>query len=236
MNKPHLILLHGAIGDSKQLLPIKILLEKDFEVHTMNFSGHGGRPYKPTKFGIDTFVSDVLEYMDEHELERSYIFGYSMGGYVALNLIRQGFGDRVIKLFTLATKVNWTPEAREQEKRNSNPAKIEEKVPKFAEILKNRHAPNDWKELVTKTAVFLEDMYFITDADYKNIETPITIGVGTEDTLVSVEEAEHVARILPNGHFKIFEGFKHPIEQVDTQVLCKEILRFFLAKELVSGV
>ncbi|MFT5858564.1 MAG: hypothetical protein ACI865_000652 [Flavobacteriaceae bacterium] len=41
--KPNLILLLGALGSEKQFNFLKPLLEKTFDVHTMNFDGHGGR-------------------------------------------------------------------------------------------------------------------------------------------------------------------------------------------------
>lgn len=230
MSKPVLILLHGAIGAKEQLEPMKAILDKDFEVHTLNFSGHGGRAYKPGEFTINTFVGDVLDYMDEQGIEQTYLFGYSMGGFTSLNLARQ-HPERVVKLFTLATKLRWTPESAAQEMRNLNADKIEEKVPKFAELLKQRHAPNDWKELVSKTALLLEGIgngLKLYAEDYQQMEVPITIGVGTEDTLVSVEESEHTAGLLPNGNLKVFEGFKHPIEQIDVEELCAEIRQFFL--------
>jgi esterase/lipase len=45
----HLVLLHGAIGSKDQLHPLANALKKDFDVHLLNFSGHGGNafPGKP---------------------------------------------------------------------------------------------------------------------------------------------------------------------------------------------
>ncbi len=229
MSKKDLILLHGAIGDERQLLPLKAILQQDFNVYTMNFSGHGGRAYK-ADFNIDTFTNDVLELMDGLGLQNACFFGYSMGGYVVLNLIKQ-HPERVIKLFTLATKLHWTPDSAARELRNLNPEKIEEKVPKFAEVLKKRHAPNDWKEHLSKTGGLINDLgngFGLSDKDFEKIQVPVTIGVGTGDVLVSLEESEHVVRLLPNGELKVFEGFKHPIEQIDNEVLCSAMTSFFL--------
>lgn len=46
----HLILLHGALGSKDQLQPLATALERHFQVHIFNFSGHGGRPFPDKNF------------------------------------------------------------------------------------------------------------------------------------------------------------------------------------------
>ncbi|MBK7855574.1 MAG: hypothetical protein IPJ79_12335 [Bacteroidetes bacterium] len=54
------------------------------------------------------------------------IFGYSMGGYVALWLAR--FKPHLVQfVFTLATKLNWNEETSAKENRMLNANKMEEK-------------------------------------------------------------------------------------------------------------
>jgi pimeloyl-ACP methyl ester carboxylesterase len=64
-------------------------LEDSFEVHTLNFRGHGGRNFGAEDFSIDCFTEDVLNYLEEQNLDEIAILGYSMGGYVALNLAKK---------------------------------------------------------------------------------------------------------------------------------------------------
>src|ERR1051326_9543575 len=85
--RPALLLLHGAIGSKVQLEPLASLLGDKYSVHSMNFSGHGGEPL-PEQFSIAGFANDVLSYLEGNNLPRVNIFGYSMGGYVALYLAR----------------------------------------------------------------------------------------------------------------------------------------------------
>jgi pimeloyl-ACP methyl ester carboxylesterase len=81
----HLILLHGALGHANQLHPLADLL-KTYHVHTLNFSGHGGTPMSNASFSIPLFAEEVRQYIRQNNLGNVAIFGYSMGGYVAMYL------------------------------------------------------------------------------------------------------------------------------------------------------
>ena len=125
----NLILLHGALGSMEQFSEAKELLSKEFNVHVFNFSGHGGKRIE-TPFSIEQFVDDTSTYLDQHQIKSTHIFGYSMGGYVALQLARDHPG-KIEKIMTLGTKFNWTPESAENEVRMLVPKVIESKIPKF---------------------------------------------------------------------------------------------------------
>lgn len=228
MKKNPLLLLHGAIGSKDQLIPFKDNLARDFDVRSLNFKGHGGRYCGAAAFSMDLFAKDVLDYMEENNLEQVDVFGYSMGGYVALNLARL-HPEKIGKIFTLATKFAWSAETSAKEVKMLNPEVIEAKVPAFAKQLKERHAPQDWKEHLQKTA---EMMLALGGGDALSIETFSSIGhqvkitVGAKDKMVSQEESYQIATALPNGKFESLADFRHPIEKVDVMLLCEKIRDF----------
>jgi pimeloyl-ACP methyl ester carboxylesterase len=212
-----LLLLHGAIGSSAQLLPLNVLLEKDRAVHVFDFPGHGGKEFPSELFSIRLFAESVVEWMDKQDFPRVDIFGYSMGGYVALYMARH-FPERVGKIVTLATKFGWDEATAEKEVKMLNPEKIAEKVPKFAEALQTRHAPLDWKKVLEKTATMmlaLGKRPELSPEDFKAIHTPILLSVGDRDTMVSKEETETVHQLIPGAQFQLLPDTPHPIEQVD---------------------
>src|SRR4029077_13449669 len=98
----HLLVLHGAIGAKDQLQPLAEKLRSHYIVHTLNFSGHGGETI-PATFSIEGFANDVLHYLKQNNIDKINIFGYSMGGYVALYLAKH-YPEKVNKAATLATK------------------------------------------------------------------------------------------------------------------------------------
>ncbi|HAX49045.1 MAG TPA: alpha/beta hydrolase, partial [Bacteroidetes bacterium] len=98
-----ILLLHGAIGSQEQLEPLKIELSGKYEVHTFNFTGHGGSEIPHEPFSIEMFAGDIIDHVNSNDLAGIDIFGYSMGGYAALYAAHKNPG-KIGRIFTLATK------------------------------------------------------------------------------------------------------------------------------------
>ena len=224
----HLLLLHGAIGAKDQLEPLANELKDDFTTHTLNFSGHGGNAI-PDVFSIATFADDVLRYLSGHKIETVDIFGYSMGGYVALFLARD-FPEKVGRVFTLATKFEWTPEIAIRETKMLDAEKIAEQIPAFAKQLEQRHQPSDWKLVLSKTAGMMHDLGAdnpLKKKDYQAIEHQTLVGIGDKDAMVTLEETIAVYRDLPNANLVVIPATQHPLEKADLNRLKTEIAKFF---------
>lgn len=219
-----IIVLHGALGAKTQLEPLMNALSTLYDVHSLNFEGHGGRATE-SDFSIERFAANLKEYMDEHQLSGCPVFGYSMGGYVALKLESQHPGT-FSKIVTLGTKFGWTPEVAAKETAMLNPEKIEEKVPKFAAALAALHAPLDWKAMMYKTAEMMHNLGTkpaLSPEDFEQIRIPVSLLLGSEDVMVTKEETQAVLAQLPNADFTVIEGWQHPIERVDAGQLAEKV-------------
>ncbi len=223
-----LILLHGAIGTKDQLVPLADALKTDYDIHTLSFSGHGGEVYPTNGFSIASFAVDVLRYMDAHNIGQADIFGYSMGGYVAMYVAKH-YADRVGKIVTLATKFHWDEPTATKETAMLDADKIEAKLPAFAATLANRHNPNDWKEVLHRTATMLHNMGLdnpLKIEDYATIQHPSLVLLGDRDKMITLEETLAVYKTLPNAQMGMLPSTPHPIEQVDVPMLGWMIKRF----------
>lgn len=225
-----ILLLHGAIGSSAQLIPLADELKKSgFDPKRYDFIGHGGREMPVDSFSIDLFAVELLNWMDDQQITQIDIFGYSMGGYVGLYLACH-YPERVGKLMTLATKLAWDIPTAEKEVKMLDPERITEKIPKFAGALEQRHAPQDWKLVLNRTAEMMLDMGAIPPLqpdDFSSIDHDVLICVGDRDTMVPIEETVAVYRMLPKGRLAVLPGTTHPIEQIDNSQLCEIAFRFF---------
>lgn len=225
-----ILLLHGALGSAKQLNPLKENLERGgAQVYTFSFSGHGGLPGSARGFGIEVFAEEVLDFLNRHSLQRVHIFGYSMGGYVALWLAHH-HPEKVSSIVTLGTKFDWTVGAAEKEVKKLNPEKIAEKVPAFAKELEERHRPEDWKMLMNKTANMMIDLGInplLTPSILKPIQTKTLLCLGDADDMVDRAYSEEVARLLPNADFKLLPSTPHLIERTDLTLLINVLTTFF---------
>lgn len=224
----NLLILHGAIGSKSQFSSIASLLDNQFDIHLLNFSGHGGEAFREN-FNISQFADDVLTYLKLNKIESIDIFGYSMGGYVALYLAKN-HPEKVNKIITLGTKLSWTPDIAAKETKMLDADKIEEKIPAFAAILKDRHHPNDWKTVLEKTANMMIEMgnkNVLKDEDFKLIQHTVKMLLADNDEMVSKVETNHVAQLLPHATFELLPNSKHPIEKVDIDALSKIIRAFY---------
>ncbi|MEP7237729.1 MAG: alpha/beta hydrolase [Ferruginibacter sp.] len=224
----HILLLHGAIGAMDQLTDLENDLADSIVVHRLNFSGHGGSLPVEAPFSIKLFAENVLLFLDEKGIDSISIFGYSMGGYVAMYLAKH-HSQKVNKIITLATKFTWDEAIAAKEIKMLNAAKIEEKLPDFAAALQKRHAPNNWKIVLEKTAHMLVEMGNdnpLKMDDYKDIQNPVLVMLGDRDKMVSLDETLAVYKNLPNAQLAILPNTPHPIEMVNTGRLAYELKHF----------
>lgn len=221
----NILLLHGAIGAKDQLQPLANALKDKYIVHTLNFSGHGGEPFVTEDFSIPLFADEVLKYLQQQKIESINIFGYSMGGYVAMYFAKYQ-PQMVNKIITLATKYHWDENIASKEVKMLDADIITQKVPAFAEQLRQRHAPNDWKMLLDKTRTMLLQLgqeNALQLNEYKNISAECLLLIGDKDKMVTVDETIAVQKALPNAEFRSLPDTSHPIEQVNIPMLAEII-------------
>ena len=224
-----LLLLHGAIGSMDQLLPLKNELSTDFDVYSFNFPGHGNNaPIE--SFSIAAFAKATADFLENHQLNNPLVFGYSMGGYVALYLEAM-YPGTFRSIVTLGTKYEWSEEIAMKETKMLRPDVIEQKIPAFAQQLANRHGGLEWKNVLNKTAAMLLELGkdpLLSPAMFQKIVCPTLVLLGEKDNMVSKEETQNAAAALVNGHYEVLPNSAHPIEQVEVTTLAAKIKWFFL--------
>lgn len=226
-NLPPIILLHGALGTAKDLEPIALHLnDKGYQTYSFNFSGHGKGAAIPQEFRIDQFAQDLDQFMRGHELVDPIVFGYSMGGYVAL-YHKANFHDSPIKMiFTYGTKFNWSEKAVMKELPMLNPEHLSEKFPQFIETLKEKHGET-WKQLLLSSAHMmqhLEKLDGLTKEDLNEVDIPVYLILGDQDRMVSTEETQQVHSWLKHSQIKTLSHSKHELERSNLRELANIIL------------
>ena len=80
---PPLIILHGIFGISDNWVTIGKRLAEKFSVYIPDLRNHGQSPHSPT-FNYAAMADDLLEFIEDHKIEKPVIIGHSMGGKVAM--------------------------------------------------------------------------------------------------------------------------------------------------------
>lgn len=214
--KPTILFLHGALGVAADMQPLMGLMsEKGYRTLSFNFSGHGAGSGQPEEFRIELFAKDLDKYIKQHQLKDLIIFGYSMGGYVAL-FHKANFEDSPINMiFCYGTKFNWSENSVTRELPMLNPEHLEAKFPSYAAILKEKHADR-WKILLKSTAHMMQNLERIdglTREDLSDLDIPVILMLGDQDRMVTSEETNLTCSWLHHCQVKTLSHSKHEIEK-----------------------
>lgn len=218
------LLLHGALATKAQFDPLIPFLQESYECYRLTFKGHG-REGADKPIRMQYLVDQVVDYLDEQNISKANIFGYSMGGYAALALAKK-HPQRINKIATLGTILQWNEEIAEKECRLLNPEKMEEKIPAFVQHLDEQH-PNGWKKLVNNTREMLQQLGqhpLIQEDDWQHITVPIRLLMGDGDSTADLKWTAEIYKQLPNAQLGVLPNTTHPFNTVN-----KELLAMLLA-------
>jgi pimeloyl-ACP methyl ester carboxylesterase len=86
-----IVLLHGVLGTPRMWSAVLPLLAKQYRAIALSALGHsGGRRCELRPARIEHMVDDAERSLDALGLERAHLAGNSMGGWIALELMRRG--------------------------------------------------------------------------------------------------------------------------------------------------
>lgn len=228
MSKPQLLMLHGALATQRQFDSVISALQNGEKHYCLTFEGHG--EYGPTDrpYRIGNFAENVLHYIEEKEMDQVDLFGYSMGGYVALYLARKA-PEKIRRIATLGTVLQWNKDIAAREAAFLDPKKIEEKVPDFSRKLDQLHSFG-WKEVVDKTRemiLHLGNYPLLGAEDWKAIDQPVRIHIGDRDQTAELRPTAEVYYQLDNGELTVLPGTPHSIEKTNLPLLSESLISFF---------
>lgn len=100
-----IILLHGN-GENCEYFKGQIdVFAKQYHVYALDTRGHGKTPRGDKPFTIRQFADDLLCFMDEHQIEKAHLLGFSDGGNIAM-VFAMKYPDRVDRLILNGANLN----------------------------------------------------------------------------------------------------------------------------------
>lgn len=215
--KAPIVFLHGALGDASQLQPIAVSLSPESFI-LPDLPGHG--TLAGEAFSMDDMVQALHVALLKTGWHKPVVFGYSMGGYIAL-LHEVRYPGHFSSIVTLGTKLAWSPAFAEQEQRVLQAEFLLSRAPELADTLKQRHGAR-WEQVLAHTANMMATLGQdppLTKELLQQVEIPVVLGLGERDKMVSMEETAWAAEYLRFGRMEVLPGVRHPIEQVSLDVL-----------------
>lgn len=108
-----IIFIHGFPFDKSMWESQLEFLKSSFRVIAYDIRGFGQSTDETSHLSMDLFADDVIEFMDTLKIKKAIICGLSMGGFIALNLMKR-FPERFSALILCDTQcIADTPEVKE---------------------------------------------------------------------------------------------------------------------------
>jgi pimeloyl-ACP methyl ester carboxylesterase len=224
-----LILLHGALGCTTHWNHVLPLLDTSFRIHNLNFPLHGKTLSEQKNLTLDDLAVFVADYVAQHQLNSFFIAGYSMGGYVGLELAARNLKG-FEKLITLGTKLNWSPDIAEKEIAGLSPERLEPIHGK----LEAEHGEH-WLDVVEATYSIMRS---IGDNPLRKEQLSasrilVRLQVGEKDKMVSVVETISFCEGNKHISYEVLEAQPHLLERVDAALLARKINSFLTSGSAV---
>ena len=208
------ILFHGYTGNkmetNKMFLHISEVLESE-GISSLRFDwfGHGESDLNFSEITVDLLLEQaksILDYATEN-YDNIYLVGFSMGGYIALNLL----DERVKKLILISPALNM----KEIVERNFND---------FENI---DESTVDLNGLILSHKFVKSFGDFTFDRRLTKYKKPVLILHGTKDLAVPFSGSEKISRIIKNCRFISVEDADHGYGKIKyKQLLTREIMVF----------
>ena len=223
---PAVVLLHAFPLSSAMWREQREALGDRYRVVTPDTRGFGGSPLGDDEPSLDRCADDVVALLDRLDLDRVVLGGLSMGGYVAMSLLRR-HGDRVRALVLADTKAGADPDAGRANRhriadaveRDGSSVLVAEVLPALLGATTTAQRPEvtgrvralvqsappaaaAWAQRAMAARPDSLDVLAATDV-------PALVVVGDEDALSPVADARAMADALPQGRLVVLEGAGH---------------------------
>jgi len=241
-----LVLLHAFPLDGRMWAPQVEALAGHYQVIVPDLRGFGAaRDQAVEQAGMDLLADDVARLLDDRGLDRVVLGGLSLGGYVALALMRR-HAERVSGLVLLDTKATSdSDQAREDRLKmaervlaEGNGFVPEAMLPKLLGETSREHRP----ELVSKVAALIREQPPAAIAGAQrgmaarpdttdvlaSIGVPTLVVTGEEDAVAGPEVGRDLAAGIPGARFLLVEEAGH-LSNLEQPEIVNEALLDFLA-------
>jgi pimeloyl-ACP methyl ester carboxylesterase len=212
-----LVLLHAFPLSSAMWLEQRNGLSDVARVVTPDLRGFGGSQLPDEAPSLDAMADDVVALLDSLSLDRVVLGGLSMGGYVAMALLRRA-PERVEALVLADTKASADPTAARENRERIASTVLDEQSPRVLidDVLPSLVGETTVRERpmvlgrvralvegAPPAAVAWAQLAMAARPDstdtLRGVDVPALVVVGAEDALASASDAQAMVEALPQG-------------------------------------
>ena len=212
-----MILLHGNGEDVSYFVHQIEPFSNHFRVIAIDTRGHGQTPRGDAPFTIRQFADDLLEFMNEHGIDKAHILGFSDGGNMAM-LFAMKHPERVKKLILDGANLD----ASGVKPGTQIPIEIGYRIAKFFA----RKSPEARKN-AEMLGLMVNDPN-VKPEDLKRILAPTLVLAGTKD-MIKESHTRLISQSIPGAELAILPG-DHFVANKNPDAFNKAVLSFLLPR------
>lgn len=239
-----ILLLHGYLESLDVWEDFAKLLSKEYRVVAMDLPGHGISQVMGPIHTMEFLADTVAGVLDELEIPKATIVGHSMGGYVALQMLRQ-HPERMDSIVLLSSTPNPdTPEKLLDRDREIALVEGGHKDMLASTAAKNGFASDNLKRMQDEI-IFLEEQVLVTEPEgvvallrgmkqrqdsnelLRTSALPQLFILGKKDNYIPVEKAEEMVAAHPQAKVVWLENSGH-LGYFEEPEACASAIRDFL--------
>ena len=235
-----IVLLHGYTDSWRSFRPVLPRLASECRCLAIDGRGHGRSRYAGGDLTPDAFAGDVIEFLDRSGTGSATLVGHSMGSFIAraVALRRPDLVERLILVGSGLSPDN--PAVRELEAQivrfgGAVPRPFVEEFQ--ASCVSDRGAlPAGFFDECVEASLGLPVRVWkgalagLLGHDDRGrlsgIARPSLVIGGVEDGIFGRQEQEELARALPGGRLRLYEGCGHSPHWEQPVRFCEDVLRF----------
>ncbi|MBP7645011.1 MAG: alpha/beta hydrolase [Saprospiraceae bacterium] len=237
------IFLHGYPFDKSMWQGQLDFLQKTHRLIAIDIRGFGESTDEESYLSMDTFGNDLMQFMDKLGLEKAIICGLSMGGYIALNVVKR-FPEKFKALILCDTQcIADTPEAKTKRFKTIGSIDVngvEDFNEGFIKNIFHQNSLTDKKEVVeeVRTVVYANSKHIIkqglvalaerneTCSTLGDIKMPTLILCGREDKVTPLEQSEFMHETIKGSVLHVIDDAGHVSNLEQPEVFNKHLLDF----------
>ena len=208
-----LILLHGNGEDCAYFTRQIDSFSENFHVIALDTRGHGQTPRGEAPFTIRQFAEDLLAFMDQHNIEKAHLLGFSDGGNIAM-VFALAHPERVDKLILNGANLD----ASGVKRKIQIPIEIGYRIAKFFA----RKSPKA-KKNAEMLGLMVNDPN-VKPEELSRIQNQTLVIAGDND-MIKDKHTRLIAKSIPHAELCIIHG-DHFIANKNPEAFNEAVLRF----------
>jgi pimeloyl-ACP methyl ester carboxylesterase len=199
------IFLHGGLANIDYWGNQVPAIAAHHAVILMDSRGHGRSTRDAKPYGYDLMADDVIALMDALKIPKADIVGWSDGGILGLDLAMR-HKNRIGKVFAFAANTA-TSGVKDGVENNPTFAAYIERAGREYRTLSA--TPDDYGAFVEQISRMWAEQPNWSDAQLRDIDTPVLIVDGDHDEAIKREHTETIAATIPHAGLLILPNVSH---------------------------